>query len=60
MDAGDGRPAREAFPKEGTLDEDVGQGIVGVPGEEEAVASLCFIGGEEVVREEVGGGHHPQ
>lgn len=60
VDAGDGSPAREAFPQEGTLNEDVCQGIVGVPGEEEAVATLGFIGGEEVVGEEVGGWHHPQ
>lgn len=55
MDGCDGLVGEEAFVKEGAFDEDVGQGIVGVPHEEDAVAG--WLAGEVAVGQEVGNWH---
>lgn len=45
MDSGDVGKTEETFVEEGTFNEDVGEGVVGVPVEEDSVAILG--GGDE-------------
>ena len=51
----DGGVAEEAFVEEGAFDEDVGQGVIGVPGKQEAVSLLR--GWNQPDAQKVGNGH---